>query len=303
MSLYCDQFHVPDGWRYTEDIAFIGSHTFDFTVSAGTDQRVHLTFDQPPIASFNRVPDAVSTFLVLRHLTICNNRLIAHRNMQWMWNSQANTNFNVPNGGAIQTLTYDAQPPPSGVDPEGTIIPLALRRIRFGTLPAGVTITRVEVKPPWSPIFDDLELASPITGSIDLGTFYDGQYGLINAGLVGGQQTSIQVRITAGNTSGSTQAVDYDFWGTQMGAQWAQWTIAYESYQGGGKYPVGMYDDDFQPVTQIILDKLIPVQIQDTGTTNLGDLIFTALQLQPFNAVSTQYHIMLTATVAYLVPS
>lgn len=300
-NMLVDQFHVRDAWRHTEDISFVDAVTMDFTLTAGQEQKVPITFAQAPMRSFNQVPGAESAFLVLRHLDVCNNRLIAHRSMTWMWNSTDEAQFTAVNGGGTFSTSYDVEPAPSGLT-AGNIVPIALRRIRFGTIPAMVTITKIEVKPPWGGAYDDLHLTSPITGSTDIGVFYDSQLGMVNAGLIGGTQTTIQVKFTYTNTSGANQTVPYNFYGLQMGSQWAQWLIEYESYQGGARYAIGMYDDVFMPVHTFIMDKLIPVQINDMGITNLGNLIFTLNQIQPFNATTTTYNLMLTATVAYLVP-
>jgi hypothetical protein len=89
--------------------------------------------------------------------------------------------------------------------------------------------------------------------------------------------------------------------GNQRGFQWAQWKIEYQA-PGGGVYVVSEFDDHDTPSRTIVMDKLIPIQLTDSGAVDYGKLIFTANNQIPWTGLSSSYNIMMTATIAYLVP-
>src|SRR5579859_248960 len=306
-NVLLDQFHIRDGWHYTEDISFHKQVNMTMTLNQGDTQTVPITFAQPPLRSFNQIPAATASFLVLRHLDLASERPAEHRDDQWQWVSDSDSTFTaLASSPNTVTLTFLAGPAPSGVA-SGQTVQLALRKIQLGTLPAGVTITKIQVRPHWAPIgtnppYDDLHLASPISGSIDLGAWYDNQYGLINGLTQIGLQTQIDVQISYTNANGTNTNVPFQMYGTQKGQQWAQWLVQFQPSYGGGAYDIGQYDDVDTPARTFVLDKLIPVQINDTGIVHLGDLIFTSNQQISYYANFTAYDIMLTATVAYLTP-
>lgn len=300
---YTDQYRVPEGWRYTEDISFQTQAQLTFGLP-GSTQEVPITFDQPPLRLYSSVPDATHAFLVMRLLHIDVVRPLPHFIPTWQWNRSLDDTFTLPasSTGFVTTLSYSSGPAPSGDTTLAIAVPLAMRKIVFGTPPSGVTITKVEVKPGWSSNYDNLHLTSPITGSIDLASFYDGQWGLINNFMTIETPTTCTVRITANNTNGSSTIVPFQIYGSQRGFQWAQWKIEYQPPQGG-VYVISEFDDHDTPSRSIVLDKLIPLQITDPGIVDFGKFIWTANNQIPWTGLSSSYNLMMTATVAYLLPS
>lgn len=302
MAKYVDQFRVADGWKNTEDISFEVQAQLTFG-SPGTVQEVPIVFEQSPLRLYTGVPDATHAYLVMRLLHIDVVRPLPHFIPTWEWNRALDDTFTLPasSTGFQTVISYASGPAPSGDTTLAIAVPLAMRRIVFGTPPSGVTITKVEVKPGWSSNYDNLHLTSPITGSIDLATFYDSQWGLVNNFMTILTSTTCNMRVTANNTNGTSTAVPFQIYGSQRGFQWAQWKIEYQP-PNGGVYVITEFDDHDTPSRTIVLDKLIPLQITDTGITDFGKFIFTANNQIPFTGLSSSYNIMLTATVAYLVP-
>lgn len=298
-----DQFHVKDGWHYCEDISFHTQVAMSMTLAQGQQQTVPITFTQPPLRSFNQIPEANSSFLVLRHLDVASERPALHREGQWQWVSDSDATFTALGNtvAGTVTLTFLAGPVPSGLA-AGQAVPVALRRIQLGTLPPGVTITKVEVRPDWSATYDNLNISGSISGTIDLGNYYHSVLGIVNDFTQVGVQTQIDVRLTYSNTNPGNTSVPYQFFGSQKGQQWGQWLIQFQPSYGGSIYDIGQYDDINTPARNYQLDKLIPIQLNDMGITNLGNLVFTNNQQIPFYANFTEYDIMLTMTVAYLEP-
>jgi hypothetical protein len=302
MSKYVDQYQVADGWKNTEDISFQVQAQLFFGLPGDT-QEVPIQFDQPPLRLYQSVPQATHAFLVMRLLHIDVVRPLAHFIPTWQWNQAADATFTAAASttGGTATVTYRTGPAPSTDNTLANALPLALRRIALGTLPSGVTITKVECKPGWATNYDNLHIASPISGNIDLAQYYDGQWGLINNFMTIETDTTINVRFTYNNTNGSPTSVPYQLYGNQRGFQWAQWKIEYQPPQGG-VYVITEFDDHDTPSRTIVLDKLIPLQITDSGITDFGKFIWTANNQIPFTGLSSSYNLMLTATVAYLVP-
>lgn len=298
---YVDQYRVEAGWRYTEDISFETQISLPFGPALTTISKIPITFAQSPLRLFQSVPEATHAFLVLRHLDIDVARPVPHFFPTWQWNQTLDSSFSAASGGGTVVLTYASGPAPSGDLVLAVSTALALRRIQLGTLPSGVTITKVEVKPGWASIYDNLHLTSPVSGSVDLAQFYDSQYGIMNAFTTIQTSTIINVRLTYTNSNGSATSTPYQFYGLQQGYQSAQWKIEYQSPMGG-VYVVSEYDDRDTPSRTIVLDKMIPLQLTDSGQTNFGTFIFTANNQMAWTGLSSSYNIMLTATVAYLIP-
>lgn len=302
MGKYVDQFGVSEGWRFTEDISFEVQSQIILGVP-GTVANVPITFKQSPLRLFQSVPDATHAFLVLRHLDIDIVRPLPHFTPTWQWTQALDDSFSAPasSTGANIVISFGPGVAPSGDTTLAIAVPLALRRIQLGTLPTGVTITKVEVKPGWASFYDNLHLTSPISGTIDLGSFYDSQYGLINSFMTILTPTVINLRLTFNNTNGTNTTVPFQLYGLQSGFNWAQWKIEYQPITGG-VFVIAEFDDHDTPSRTIVMDKLIPLQITDTGQTNFGNLIFTANNQINWTGLSSSYNIMLTATMAYLVP-
>ncbi len=302
-SKYVDQFHTPDGWHYTEDVSFFV--TTSLTIGTpGVLTKVPVVFPVPPFQSFNRVPDARAAFLVLRKLDIGNQNVLSFRSPLWQWCAAIDTTYAVAANATNATtiITYQAGIPAPSAS-ANIPAPVALRRIRIGTLPAGVTISRVQVLPGWSvgqP--DDLHVTVASNTIIDLATYYDQNYGLVNClGVPFTSAPTINVTFTTSNSNASIQNVPYTLYGLQQGYQWGQWLIQYQP-PNGFPYDIGQYDDSQEPTKSFQLDKLIPIGINDLGTVDLGNLFFTANQQLAFYSTVSTYDIMLTATLAYLVP-
>lgn len=302
MGYYVDQYHTSDGWRFTEDISFFTSVTLNVSSVAGGIQKVPITFAQPPLTSFNRVPDAATAFIFLRRLDICCQNPLPWRTPTWVWNQAIDTTLGVANGNSSTTIFFVANPTPTGLVAVNT--PVALRRLQFDTIPAGVTFTSVQVTPGWTAATDTLHTNTAIASntSIDMCAFYDNQLGLVNTNVIDQQSTQIAVKYNTGNTTGSTQNVNVQLYGMQYAYQWAQWLLQYQPPNGGQFYDIGQYDDVQTPEKSFTLDKLIPVSQVDTGVVSLGNLIFTANRQLGFYSATTDYDIMLTATLAYLIP-
>jgi hypothetical protein len=295
---------TPEDWLHTEDITFQSRTSMNINLANGQVQLVPVTFPNFPRLDLQGDPGAMAAFLVLRRLSIGAERASFARPQQWQWASEASQvlSINANASNQLITTTFGSGPVPSGLA-GGNVTPVALRRIHFGTIPAGVTITKVEVQPSWGATFDDLHFSGTIATNteIDLGAYYDSEYGLANVFANGPGATIINVRFTCSNTNGTSQTVNVFFWGQQIGVDWAQWRVEYADWTGA-LHDIGAYDDLADPARLYLLDRIIPTALTDAGqgtAKGFGNLKFTMNNSAPFYAGTSFYNITLNASLAY----
>ncbi len=304
LSEFYGGLKTPEDWLHTEDITFQSRTSMNINLANGAIQKVPVTFPNFPQIDLQGDPGAMAAFLVLRRLSIGAERASFARSQEWQWASQANPVLSINANASNQLIvtTFGSGPVPSGLA-GGNITPVALRRIHFGTIPTGVTITKVEVQPSWGATYDDLHIVGTIATNteIDIGAYYDARFGLKNVFANGPGATIINVRFTCSNTNASVQTVNVFFWGSQIGVDWAQWLVQYQDWTGV-LHDIGSYDDLADPARAFILDRIIPVPLTDSGqgtAKGFGSLNFTMNNSAPFYAGTSFYDITLNASLAY----
>lgn len=295
-----DQLRTREGWHWVEDIVFNATPNINTAQPAGTITSVPVTFAGPDLNLFQQ-NYAIAAYLVLRKLTIGSTRPVDWRPPYFEWSPAIDNTFAAAastTGGTVQVSFSELGQP--GNNNSRTV---GLRRIWVGTPPAGVTITRVQVFGLWASgtFADDLHLTSPVTGFIDLGTYFDSRFGLVNR-----SESNVVVQFTYNNTNAAITNVPYALYGVASSQNWWFAEVQYQDWNGG-LHNIGQYDDVLTPNYQFAIDQLVPVPLTDPGQKSTpqkyGNLVFTTLgRLSFFGPGTVQYNVMLTASVAYLLP-
>lgn len=273
---------VRESWRFTDDLTAYTQWALDTTKSAG--QVVPLIFNntqQNFSLNLSAVPGNVGAYPFLRYLDITNQKNPNYRNVSSVagFNNFSQT---FPNGTSTQQSNV------TNLD--------QLKKLLFNTVPAGVTVTDIQIAP-FGGAFVDLFPASFTAGgtAFDLESYFGSYFG-DGGGLIGNGFT---IKVTATNTGASTQ-VNMTAYGVTKSFQSNTWLIDYQDAHNQ-LHRIGTLDDS-QIGKTFYLDRLVTVPVTDPTNPNFGTLLFTLLQSShPFYTLET-YNIVMGISIAYLLP-
>lgn len=293
MSTLYDILRTPQGWRFIEDLNIQGQFSLDYTLMtpqspAGTA----ISFGQNKV-QVQQWPGSSAAFLVLRHLDLSSQRAFNDTFLKQMVSYQDFTfSVSANQTGWDQTETFN---PPEGVN--------YFKAINLRSIPAGVTITDVKVRPLYRASNNPVDL---FTGNLTAPTLlklsdYSQQEEGIQNPFHSGSQAGYDVHTIVNNTNASAQNVSLTCYGAFDAADWAQVLVQYQDWTGK-LHTIGVFDDRFGGRFWQ-LDQVITTPLQDPGQVDFGQLVLTVLQSE-HNFLQTQlYNLTLTATIAYLAAS
>lgn len=301
---FYDQLRTREGWQITEDIQFATKQTM--TLTQGQVQTIPISFSNFPLLDLNQSPGAIAAYLVLRRLAIGNQKFITEREYTKIWTPDSDTSFGFLTGSNTITTQFQGQAPTQTPNASGNTF---LKLIRVAQPPANLSINKIMVKAGYSSNYDNLGIAAitntaPAQTYLDLQQWY-GPYGMVAGATQDGNAGHIDIQIVYNNSSAGTLNSSIAFYGGCEGQNWGCWLVQYQDWQNG-LHNIGIFDDT-APSTSYDLLRLIPIPITDNGQAStpgaFGNIVMTCLNSMPFFDLTSPYHYVLNASVAYLLPT
>ncbi len=287
-----DKLKTREGWRYTEDFSYTAQPLL--VPSTVIPQPLPISF-QNVLLDLNAVPGNVAAYLVLRHVYMSVKKSIPYNsNLRgFSWSGFQNVTVPASASGNVQAFTIN--PSPFGME--------YAKKLLISSVPAGITITKVEICPASNAPSGYVDLATGNITSpngIDLESIFGTGYGLpANSRLAG--TPGINVRFTSNNTNGSPTAFGYALYGLADTAQNSQYLVQYQD-RNGGIHNVGIFDDR-QYAQDFLVDRIIPIPITDPTRSDYGNLLFTTIiAAYDYYPGGDFYNVVLNASIAYLLP-
>lgn len=288
-SIY-GRLKTRDDWQYTEDFTFTASPQLDG--SSNNIQKIDISFNIADL-DLNAIQGASAAYLVLRHvyMAVKKNRVYYESLRGYAWSGFLGHTVPGSTSGDIYQTTIN--PSPYGMT--------YARKLKFATIPSGITITKVEIAPTvQNTNFADLALASfTSVQDIDLESYFGSGYGL-TANNRNTLAPGIDLRITANNSNAGSQQYVIVLYGTGDTDQSLQWLVRYKDIVGQ-YHNIGIFDD-YERTKDFNVNRIIPVPITDPTSTSFGSLEFTDVYRgEDYYNDGNLYTIVVNAAIAYLV--
>lgn len=279
-----------EDWKFTEDFTLIANAQLD--ASSNILQQIPISFKNANL-DLNAIQGASAAYLVLRHIHVAvkKNRIYHESTRGYAWSGFLGHTVPASTTGDIYQTTIN--PSPYGMT--------YARKLKFATIPAGVTITKVEIAPTLqNSNFVDLATGNFTTPQdIDLEAYFGAGYGL-TANSRNTLAPGIDVRITANNTNGSGSQFIIVVYGTADTDQSSQWLVQYID-NVSQPHNVGMFDD-YSRAMNFAVDRIIAIPITDPTKQDYGNLLFTNVYRgEDYYNDGNLYTIVINASIAYLV--
>lgn len=276
--------NIKDGWKYTDDLQSYTQWALDLTKTSG--QVVPLVFNstyQNFKLNLQAIPGNIGAYPFIRYIDISAQKAanyIGDRDLYTLGFNNFSQTF-----PASSTTTQQSNV--TNLD--------QLKKLLLNTIPAGVTITDIQIGVFGSGSFVDLFPGNITAGgtSIDLESYFGAR-----GASAGFQGAGFTIKITANNTNGTSQNINATLYGVSKGFQNNVWLIDYQDAYNN-LHRIGTFNDaiisKFFPV-----ERLINVPLTDPTNPNFGTLLFTLQRTDNTFTNLETYDIVVSLSIAYL---